>query len=53
MEVLDYDKNMNAAVFKIEKKNAGLSTDNLLPYTQLNAEVSDAVNTAINQLFVV
>jgi hypothetical protein len=44
---------MNAAVFKIEKKMQVCTTDNLLPYTQLNAEVSDAVNTAINQLFVV
>ena len=51
-EVSDYDKNINAMVFKIEKKNVGLTTDNLLPYTQLNAEVNDAVQTSINQLIV-
>ena len=52
-EILDYDKNINATVFKIEKRNVGLTTDNLLPYTQLNAEVNDAVKTSINQLIVV
>ena len=51
-EILDYDKNINAMVFNIEKKNVGLTTDNLLPYTQLNAEVNDAVQTSINQLIV-
>jgi hypothetical protein len=51
-EVLDYDKNINAMVFKIEKNNAGLSTENLLPYTQLNAEVTDSVSTTVNQLLV-
>ena len=51
-EVLDYDKNINAMVFNIQKKNVGLTTESLLPYTQLNAEVNESVSTSINQLFV-
>ena len=39
-------------VMNIEKKNVGLTTERLLPYTQLNAEVNESVSTAINQLFV-
>ena len=51
-EVLDYDRNINAMVFNIQKKNVGLTTESLLPYTQLNAEVNESVSTSINQLFV-
>ena len=51
--VLDYDKNINAMVMNIEKKNVGLTTESLLPYTKFNAEVNESVSTAINQLFVV
>ena len=51
-EVLDYDKNINAMVMNIERKNVGLTTESLLPYTQLNAEVNESVSTSINQLFV-
>ena len=39
-------------VFHIQKKNVGLTTESLLPYTQLNAEVNESVSTSINQLFV-
>ena len=51
-EVLDYDKNINTMVMNIERKNVGLTTESLLPYTQLNAEVNESVSTSINQLFV-
>ena len=51
-KVLDSDKNISAMVMNIEKKNVGLTTESLLPYTQLNAEVNESVSTAINQLFV-
>jgi len=52
MEILDYDKNMNAMVFNLEKRNVGLSTENLLPYSQVVAEVVDTVNISLNQLLV-
>ena len=51
-EVLDYGKNINALVLDIQKKNVGLTTESLLPHTQLNTEVNESVSTAINQLFV-
>ena len=51
-EVLDYDKSINAMVMNVEKKNVGLTTESLLPYKQLNAEVNESVSTAINPLFV-
>ena len=39
-DVLDYYKNIHATVMKVERKNVGLTTESLLPYTQLNAEVN-------------
>ena len=52
-EVLDYDRNMNAMVFNIEKKNVGLYTENVMPYSQITAEVFDVVKSNINQLIVI
>ena len=52
-EVLDYDRNMNAMVFNIEKKNVGLYTENVMPYSQITAEVFDIVKSNINQLIVI
>ena len=36
--------------FKLKKRNAGLSTENVLPYTQLNSEAINAVSGIVNQL---
>jgi hypothetical protein len=52
-EVLDYDRNMNAMVFAIEKKNVGMATENIMPYNQITTEVFDIVKSNINQLIVV
>ena len=50
--ILDYDENINAMVMNVEKNNVELTTESLLPYTQLNTEANESVSTAINQLFV-
>ena len=51
-EVLNGDQEINKIVFQIEKQNAGLTTENVLPYTQLNTEVLEGASAIIGQLLV-
>ena len=52
-EVLNSDMEINKFVFQIQKRNAGLMTENLLPYTQMNSEVLETVSAVVNQLFII
>lgn len=52
-EVLNNDMEINKIVFQMQKRNVGLTTENVLPYTQMNSEVLDTVGTVVNQLFVI
>ena len=50
-EALNYDKNMNAMVFNLEKKRTGAFPDpSVIPYSQVNAETLTVVKAAIDQL---
>ena len=51
-EVLNNERDVNKIVFSIEKRNVELSTDNVLPYTQLNSEAINAVGSVVNQLLI-
>jgi hypothetical protein len=51
-EALDYDKNINKAVFAIEKKQVARMADNVLPYSQLNSEATDSAAQVVNSLLV-
>ena len=49
-EVLESEININKVVFNMEKRNVALSTDNVLPYSQLNYEAIDTVSSIVNAL---
>ena len=50
-EVLNYDKNINSMVFKLEKKRVAMSPDPIVvPYSQVNAEALTAAKAALDQL---
>ena len=50
-EAMNYDKNMNAMVFNLEKKRTSLNPDpSKIPYSQVNREALDAARAAVDQL---
>ena len=50
-EALDYDKNINAMVFNIEKKRTAANPDaSVIPYSQISAEVMTAIKEGVNGL---
>ena len=51
-EVLDENKTIGNMVFALEKRWVQSETDNVLPYSQINAEVLDSTTSTINSLFV-
>jgi hypothetical protein len=51
-EILDENKTSGNMVFALEKRWIQSETDNVLPYSQLNAEVLDSTTNTINSLFV-
>ena len=51
-EVVDENKTIGNMVFALEKRWVQSETDNVLPYSQINAEVLDSTTSTINSLFV-
>ena len=50
-EALNYDKNMNAMVFNLEKKRTAANPDpDVILYSQVNAEALTATKAAVDQL---
>ena len=49
-ESLNDIRDFNAMVFNIERRNASLNPDNVLPYTQLNPEAIEMTSVQVQQL---
>jgi hypothetical protein len=52
-EVLDYDKNINTMVFNLSKSQVARTSDNVLPYVQLNAQATDGMKAIVNGLLII
>jgi hypothetical protein len=52
-EVLNENMEINKLVMQMAKRNANLSSENALPYTQLNMSVIDSTGSLVNQLLVI
>ena len=49
-ESLNDIQNFNRMVFDIEKRNAAINPDNVLPYTQISPEAIQATSANVQQL---
>ena len=52
-ESLNDIKNFNSVVFDLERKNADLQAENVLPHTQINPEAIAATKTSVQELYLV